>query len=234
MIDKERMLNRYTTKAEIERKNFDLTEKKIKIKENEKRATSKEIAVVSLEIIGKGLKEFLYDKTMLMRFIFGLTGAYVIGYGCKKSLNLIYDSLNTRLMTPKLVRETSRIPFNQFYKYPFKFYKNYLTSSSLKQKEVMKGIVLNPELDAQLKIISNAVINRKKHIAPFRNLLFYGPPGTGKTLFAKQLAKMSGLDFAILTGADVAPLGHLAVHEIHKIFDWAEVNTNGINKFLYI
>ena len=44
-------------------------------------------------------------------------------------------------------------------------------------------------------------------MAPLRNFLFYGPPGTGKTLFAKKLALNSGLDYAIMTGADVAPLG---------------------------
>ena len=34
-----------------------------------------------------------------------------------------------------------------------------------------------------------------------------GPPGTGKTLFAKKLAQHSGLDYAIMTGGDVSPLG---------------------------
>lgn len=41
----------------------------------------------------------------------------------------------------------------------------------------------------------------------FRNVLMHGPPGTGKTLFAKKLAQHSGLDYAILTGGDVAPMG---------------------------
>jgi ATPase family AAA domain-containing protein 3A/B len=36
------------------------------------------------------------------------------------------------------------------------------------------------------------------------------------------LAKKSGLDFAILTGADAAPLGTLVVSELNKLFDWAE------------
>lgn len=62
-----------------------------------------------------------------------------------------------------------------------------------------------------MKVLSYAVINRKKHYAPFRNFIFYGPPGTGKTLFAKRLAKLSGMDYAIMTGADIAPLGSQAV-----------------------
>ena len=41
--------------------------------------------------------------------------------------------------------------------------------------------------------------------------------GTGKTMFAKGLARSSGLEYAILTGGDVAPLGRDAVTEIHKV-----------------
>ena len=51
-----------------------------------------------------------------------------------------------------------------------------------------------------------------------------GPPGTGKTLFAKGLSRHSGLDYAIITGGDVAPLGREAVSEMHKLFDWAQAS----------
>ena len=51
-----------------------------------------------------------------------------------------------------------------------------------------------------------------------------GPPGTGKTLFAKGLARHSGLDYAIITGGDVAPLGREAVSEMHKLFNWAQAS----------
>lgn len=54
-----------------------------------------------------------------------------------------------------------------------------------------------------------------------------GPPGTGKTLFAKGLARHSGLDYAIITGGDVAPLGREAVSEMHKLFDWAQASRLG-------
>ena len=60
------------------------------------------------------------------------------------------------------------------------------------------------------------------HGAPFKNAMFYGPPGTGKTLAARQMAKFSGLDYAIMTGGDVAPLGADAVTRLHELFDWAE------------
>ena len=41
--------------------------------------------------------------------------------------------------------------------------------------------------------------------------------------FAKGLARHSGLEYAILTGGDIAPLGRDAVTEMHKVFDWAQV-----------
>ena len=229
--DRERLINKFNIKSEVERKNFDITEKKIKVKEVERRQTAKEIAVVGIQLVGQGMKEFINDKTMFLKLLMGLTGAYVVGYGFKSGINLINKYVSSRIMTPKLIRETSRVPINFFYKYPIKLFNKYYFP---KKKDLMEGIILKPDLEHQLRIVSNAVINRKKHFAPFRNLLFHGPPGTGKTLFAKQLAKKSGLDFAIMTGADVAPLGTLAVHELHKIFDWAETSNNGKIQILFI
>lgn len=65
-----------------------------------------------------------------------------------------------------------------------------------------------------------------------QHLLLHGPPGTGKTLFAKSLAYASGLDYAILTGGDVAPLGRDGVTQIHKVFDWANNSQRGVLLFV--
>jgi len=62
--------------------------------------------------------------------------------------------------------------------------------------------------------------------------MFYGPPGTGKTLFAKRLAEHSGMDYALLSGGDVAPLGRDGVTAIHKTFDWAKASRKGLVLFL--
>ena len=70
------------------------------------------------------------------------------------------------------------------------------------------------------------------HKAPYRHLLLYGPPGTGKTMFAKNLAQSSGMEYAILTGGDVAPLGRDGVTEIHKIFDWSTTTRKGVVLFV--
>jgi ATPase family AAA domain-containing protein 3A/B len=62
--------------------------------------------------------------------------------------------------------------------------------------------------------------------------MFYGPPGTGKTLFAKKLSMQSGLEYAVMVGSDIAPLGPMAVQEINKLFDWAEKQKNGMILFI--
>ncbi len=59
-----------------------------------------------------------------------------------------------------------------------------------------------------------------------------GPPGTGKTLAAKRLARTSGMDYAIMSGGDVAPLGGGAVTQLHAMFDWAERSRNGLLLFI--
>ncbi|KAJ0626331.1 putative ATPase family AAA domain-containing protein [Helianthus annuus] len=63
-------------------------------------------------------------------------------------------------------------------------------------------------------------------------MLFYGPPGTGKTMAAQELAKKSGLDYALMTCGDVAPLGSQAVTKIHQLFDWAKKSNRGLLLFI--
>jgi len=42
----------------------------------------------------------------------------------------------------------------------------------------------------------------------------------------------SGMDYAILTGGDVAPLGKDGVTEMHKVFDWAINSRKGLLLFV--
>lgn len=72
---------------------------------------------------------------------------------------------------------------------------------------------------------------------PLQHAMFYGPPGTGKTMVAQRFAEYSGgklpqkldlphhtseiapgLEYAIMSGGDVAPLEEQAVTELHKLF----------------
>jgi ATPase family AAA domain-containing protein 3A/B len=93
-------------------------------------------------------------------------------------------------------------------------------------------VVLAESLQERVQRLAVSTANTKRHAAPFRNILFYGPPGTGKTMAAKRLARYSGLDYALMTGGDVAPLGATAVTKIHEMFDWASTSRKGLLLFI--
>ena len=61
----------------------------------------------------------------------------------------------------------------------------------------------------------------------FLNLLSSNAPG--KTLFARTLARQSGLDYAVMSGGDLGPLGREGPHELHKLFEWAQSSRCGGN-----
>ena len=48
--------------------------------------------------------------------------------------------------------------------------------------------------------------------------MFYGPPGTGKTMVAKRLAWQSGMEYAIMSGGDVGPLGAGIYYKFKYVF----------------
>merc|ERR1719221_2018009 len=100
------------------------------------------------------------------------------------------------------------------------------------QGELLEQIVLQPELAERLEWTTNSLVNAKRNGTPFRHLLLHGSPGTGKTLFARTLSKQSGLDYAIMSGGDVGPLGKDAVHEVNKLFTWANSSRKGLILFI--
>ena len=241
--EKEKMIQQFELQAHMERKNMDLVEKKIRITEQEKRITANQLASTGIDLIGKGIKDFILDKQMFSKVLFGLTGAYITIYGFKSIFNLSFKLIERKLIIPKLTKETSRLSYKEFYKIPYKklIQPRYLklygfikgkTQEELINEKIFEGISFSKELNNDLNIISTSIVNKQMHNTPFRNLLFYGSPGNGKTLFAKKLAQNCGLDYAIMTGADVLPLGSSAVTELNKLFDWAETSKKGLLLFI--
>ena len=47
----------------------------------------------------------------------------------------------------------------------------------------------------------------------------------------QKLAMHSGMDYAVMNGGDVAPLGTQAVLEIDKLFQWANSSRRGVLLF---
>lgn len=52
-------------------------------------------------------------------------------------------------------------------------------------------------------------------------------PPSASVSVSQKLALHSGMDYAIMTGGDVAPMGRDGVTAVHKVFDWASTSRRG-------
>uniref|UniRef100_A0AC34GA53 AAA+ ATPase domain-containing protein n=1 Tax=Panagrolaimus sp. ES5 TaxID=591445 RepID=A0AC34GA53_9BILA len=204
-------------KAKAARENRDVNLESMRASEEERRKTIVEQIKTSGTVIGAGLQEFITDRKKIVATVGGLTALAVGWYTAKRGTG-----------KPSLVRETSRLSPIETFKHPIQVARQVFRA----KEDPLKGVVLNPSLESRLRDIAITTKNTKRNYGLFRNVLFYGPPGTGKTMFAKSLARHSGLDFAILTGGDVAPMGKEGVSAIHKVFDWAESSRKGLVLFI--
>lgn len=214
-----------------ERANHDLILEKVRLEASEKRDTVLKAIQDGGKLLGDGLSVYLDDKEKLRNTAILLTGVAAGIYTTKTGAGVAGRFIEARLGKPSLVRETSRASVSTIVKHPITSFKRAFGIGTSPQ-DAMKGIVLEESLDSQLRKIAVSTAHTKKNRAPFRHLLLHGPPGTGKTMFARSLAQNSGLDFAILTGGDIAPLGRDAVTELHKLFDWAKTSRKGLLLFV--
>ena len=214
-----------------ERENHDLILEKVRLEATEKRDTVLKAIQDGGKLVGEGLSSFLDDTEKLRNTALTITGIGVGIYAAKTSISIAGRFVEARLGKPSLVRETSRMTVSQLVKHPIASTKRVL-GVGVHEQDALKGIVLEPNLDEQLRKIAVSTAHTKKNRAPFRHLLLHGPPGTGKTMFAKGLAHHSGLEYAILTGGDIAPLGRDAVTELHKLFEWAQTSRKGLLLFV--
>uniref|UniRef100_H2R9K7 ATPase family AAA domain containing 3C n=1 Tax=Pan troglodytes TaxID=9598 RepID=H2R9K7_PANTR len=169
-------------------------------------------------LFGEGFRAFVTDQDKVTATVAGLTLLAVGVYSAKNATLVAGRFIQARLGKPSLVRETSRITVLEALRHPIQVVSRRLLS---RPQDALEGVVLCPSLEARVRDIAIATRNTKKNRSLYRHILLYGPPGTGKTLFAKKLALHSGMDYAIMTGGDVAPMGREGVTAMHKLFDWA-------------
>ncbi|KAG0472843.1 hypothetical protein HPP92_014285 [Vanilla planifolia] len=187
----------------------------------------------TFEHIGGGLRAILTDQNKLVVAVGGVTALAAGIYTTREGARVVWGYVDRILGQPSLIRESSRG------KYPWSGFFSRAMSSlwSKGNKTTTNGnglgdVVLHHSLQKRVEQLAKATANTKAHQAPFRNMLFYGPPGTGKTMAARELARKSGLDYALMTGGDVAPLGSQAVTKIHQLFDWAKKSNKGLLLFI--
>lgn len=215
-------------KAKIERENRDIKLEKIRVKAAEQRETVLQSIKTAGSILGTGFDAFISDWDKISATAAGLTllalGIYTAKYGTGVGARFI----EARLGKPSLVRDTSRLNVFGAARHPIQTFRRLFVN----YEDSLQGIILKPSLETRLQEVSKATANTKKNKGFYRNLLFYGPPGTGKTMFAKSLAKHSGMDYGIMTGGDIVPMGKEGVSAMHKVFDWAQTSRRGLLLFV--
>lgn len=226
--DMKRIEAETVAKAKVERENQDLTLEQIRLRAKEHRTTVMEGISTAGSVIGAGLQAFLSDWD---KVVAGAAGASLLAVGyftAKRATGVTANYVQARLGKPSLVRDTSRTPLFEAVKHPVKSIKKKME----KPQGALSGIVLAPSLESRLRDVALATKNTKLNRGMYRNLLFHGPPGTGKTMFAKKLAMHSDMDYAVMTGGDVAPMGRDGVTAVHKMFDWSQTSRKGLILFV--
>lgn len=179
-------------------------------------------------VLGSGAQALLTDWDKVLAAAGGLSLMALGIYTAKGATGVTARYVEARIGKPSLVNETSRFSFIDAIAHPIKLF------ARLKSKpaDALLGVVLEPTLEARLRDVAIATKNTRQNQGLYRNILFHGAPGTGKTMFAKKLAAHSGMDYAIMTGGDVAPMGKDGVTAIHKVFDWANTSRRGLLLFV--
>ncbi|CAF3631230.1 unnamed protein product [Rotaria socialis] len=216
-------------KAQIERENREIYLEQIKLKAEEQRKTVLESIKTAGTVVGTGITTLLENPSKILLATGGITLLALGVYSARGATQTAVKYIDSRLGKPSLIRETSRTTLLTALRSPVKTVRRAFFS---KAEDSLQGVVLDPALESRLREIAIATRFTKRNYGLFRNLLMHGPPGTGKTLFAKKLAAHSGLDYAIMTGGDVAPLGREAVTAIHKVFDWSQTSRRGLLLFI--
>ena len=129
---------------------------------------------------------------------------------------LVREQVSEQLGKPSLIRYYSKKSF----------------WSKKNSDSVFKDVVLRFDLFDRIRRLALATRTAKLRKSPLLHCLYYGPPGTGKTMVAKRFAEYSNLDYAIMCGGDVAPLGASGVTEIHNLFKWIHSSKRGVLLFI--
>jgi len=156
-----------------ERENHDLILDKLRQEAAERRDTVLKGIQDAGKLIGEGLQTYLDDTTKLRNTALTVTGIAVGVYTARTSIGIAGRFVEARLGKPSLVRETSRFTVSQLVREPVTVTKRFF-GIGRQETDALKGIVLEKNLDTQLRQIAVSTANTKKNRAPFRHLLLHG------------------------------------------------------------
>ena len=212
----------------IERHNKDLHLARLELEKSQERQTFIAVAQTAVSAIATRMGNFLRDPEAVAKTVAVASSLFIAYHGAKKGTSVVGNYVASNLGRPALVRETSR----RSYLSARELWRRASGSYRVHGSRGLGEIVLASQEAERIKTLAASVKCAKEHNLPHRHILLHGPPGTGKTMFGRVLAFESGMDYAVMTGGDVGPLGKDAVTELHRLFDWALRSRNGLVVFM--
>lgn len=210
--------------AQQERDNVEVRLRELRAQHAEERSTRLQSIEETFTGLAAGAKALHEDPSKTVTLVAGLTALALGVYSARAATRVASTVLERHLGRPPLVRETSRWTWRpKLLNWPW---------ATKDKPNILENIVLEESLSERLQWSTNALLNAQMNGTPFRHLMLHGPPGTGKTLFARTLARQSGLDYAIMSGGDLGPLGKEGPNELHKLFGWAGRSKRGMVLFV--
>jgi ATPase family AAA domain-containing protein 3A/B len=220
-------------RAEQERANEDVTIRRLQMQANLDTQRFVDGAEVVMSQVTSLLRDLLSRPSQLLTLVALVFVASMSYYAVKEISISLRQYVQNYLGRPLLVRETS---------FTWSFLPSFLGGLFSRKESLVQGqqhigaafqdVVLSQEDMTRVHQIALATRNTKRSGAPYRHVLLFGPPGTGKTLIARKLAECSGMDYAIMSGGDVGPLGADAVTQLHALFRWAAKSKRGLLVFI--
>ena len=220
-------------KAEAERANEDVKLRMLRAEGEQRRIRNVAAVREAFVWLGNGFSSLLQNPRDILVIIgyFALLALAV--YFSKEAAGLFRTIVESMIGKPKLVRETTKKNIGgelwAFFQEDVlgtlllrkRFNRKNLTK---KCEQTFSDVVLPDDLKSRIVSLAISAAKAREHDAPHRHVLLYGSPGTGKTLVAKKLAETVGMDYALMSGGDVGPLGADGVTQIHSLFRWAKVS----------
>ena len=227
-LEKEKMRAEMQAKADAERANEDVALRKLELKSRLELVRQKDAIKQVAGHVSRIVKDVV-SQPKQVALLLGAVLCFIAAYFAVRELvSVVREFIQSQLGKPSLVRETSRrggLLSSSF---------SWLWAQAAQQvvARAFEDVILAPADREQIITLAVGTRNTKRSGAPYRHVLLHGPPGTGKTLVARRLAESSGMDYAIMSGGDVGPLGEDAVSQLHKLFRWASRSSNGLLLFV--
>ena len=218
---------RIMAEAKADREQEEASLERIAITGEETRKQAVEMIGTIVSYIRDGLRHVATTSDGKWQCVLMAVAAAVLVFAissARELISLVFASIRRFLTTPSLIREYGRR--RRWYHAPG------CGHQSKSNEDSFHDVVLTDRTKDRIVALTKAAQNARRHDAPYRHVILHGPPGTGKTLLAKKLAQCTGMDYAIMSGADVGPLGADGVTQIHNIFRWAKTSRKGVLLFI--